>query len=123
MIDVSFVLSDPLLSDTFDVRRQAESIGANGRASVGSEWFRDLIGVVTPQEPAGLERRDDGQFVHHEIMVQCEFALRDASFGYQPDVVLWGGREYLVTAAIPFQRMAGFTQARCVSTRLTDNPQ
>lgn len=123
MLDVSMVLNDPLLSDTFDVRRHSESVGDNGRVVKTPEWHRGQRGIVTPQEPSDLQRRDDGQVVRHTIMVQCEFALRDASFGYQPDVVLWAGREYLVVQAIPYQRIAGYTQALATSTRTTDNPQ
>lgn len=122
MLDVSMVLMDPLISDEFDVRREAETVGNNGRVQkTAVQWFREERGVITPQEPSVLDRQDDKQFVPRTIMVQCPFALRDATSGYQPDVVLWNGIEYMVTEAIPWQRMAGFTQALCVSTRATDN--
>lgn len=123
MLDVSMVLMDPLISDTFDVRRNSESVDQSGRTTTVSDWHRGLTGVITPQEPSKLERRDDGQLVPHTIMVHTAFALRDSSFGFQPDVVLWNGIEYLVTAIQPYQRMAGFTQALATSTRTTDTPQ
>lgn len=123
MLDVSMVLADPLISDEFDVKRQAESVGANGRTAVTPEWFYKQRGVVKADKPSRLSRRDDGQIVEHSISVISAFSLRDATLGYQPDVVLWGGREYLVVQALPYQRVAGFTWAKCTSTRATDNPQ
>lgn len=123
MLDMSCVLNDPLLSDEFKVRRSAETVGLNGRVAKTPQLFEGLRGIVTPQEPSTLQRRDDSQMVSHTIMVQCEFALRDASFGFQPDTVIWNGIEYLVVQAIPYQRIAGYTQALCTSTRATDKPQ
>lgn len=122
MLDVSMVINDPLLSDHFDVRRNAESMGTNGRATKTAEYHRDQRGVVTEREPSELRRREDGQVVTHSIEVITQFPLRDASFGFQPDVVLWDGREYLVVQALSYQRIAGHTQAIATSTRATDKP-
>lgn len=123
MIDVTEVILDPLISDTFDVRRQSESVALNGRTQIVPEWFREQRGVIKPADSAGLTRRDDGQYVSNEITVLTNFALRDASIGFQPDVVLWDGVEYTVSQALPYRRLAGFTKARCVSTRAIDAPQ
>jgi hypothetical protein len=122
MLDVSMVLHDPMLSSEFDVRRQSEVVGGNGRVSKVAEWFRGLVGIVKPEAPSKLERGKDSASVVHSILVLTEFSLRDASFGFQPDVVVYGGTEYLVEEALPYQRLAGYTRALCTSTRATDNP-
>lgn len=122
MLDVSMVLMDPLLSDTFDVRRNLESVGLNGRTTKTPEYHRGLTGVITEHEPSELTRRDVGQTVSHTIQVLTTFSLRDAAFGYQPDVVIWDGREYLVMKVLSYQRVAGHTEAIAVSTRPVDKP-
>lgn len=124
MLDVSMVLNDPLLSDTFAVRRMAETVGATGRMTKTEEArYEDLRGIVVPLDPSELAIHDDQQVVTHAIEVLCSFSLRDARFGYQPDIVVWDGTEYKVMEAIPYQRLAGHTQAKCASTRATDRPQ
>lgn len=121
-LDVSMVLADPMLSDSFSVRRESESVGSNGRTTTVGELIEGLTGIITPEEPADLQRRDDGQLVPHNISIITSFSLRDASFGYQPDVVIWGGTEYLVKKVLSFQRVSGHTQALATSTRATDRP-
>lgn len=124
MLDVSMVLNDPLLSDLFAVRRFAETVGSNGRTTKTEvERFEDQRGIIQPLDPSELVIHDDQQSVTHAIEVLCAFSLRDARFGYQPDIVVWDGIEYKVIEAIPYQRLAGHTQAKCVSSRAADTPQ
>lgn len=124
MLDVSMVLNDPLLSDTFTVRRNTETVGQNGRViKVPEAEYPDVRGIVTAMEPSELVISDDSQVVNHAIEVLTTFPLRDARFGYQPDIVIWDGIEYKVLQAIPYQRIAGHTQAQCASYRATDKPQ
>lgn len=123
MLDVSFVINDPLISNKFDVRRQSEAVGLNGRVTKVPEWFRQQRGVIKPEKGDRLERTSAEQVAEHTISVRTSFALRDARFGYQPDVVLWKGVEYLVVRADPYQELAGYTLAICTSTRGTDTPQ
>ena len=61
-LDVSFVLVDPLLIDRFDVRRNAESVGENGRPSkTAVQTFTNIAGVVIQEGSNTLERRSDFQ--------------------------------------------------------------
>ena len=123
-MDVNEVLMDPDLSDTFSVRRRAESVNEKGRTEVVPEMHEGLIGVVTPMDPAKLDRRDDGQIAERAIRVSTPFALRGASFGFQPDVIVYDGTEYLVVKVKSLRRFgAGFYKAEAASFRITDNPQ
>jgi hypothetical protein len=111
-LDVSEVLFDPDLADTFDVRRRSEVVGDDGRPSIGERTFPRIVGVITPEPPADLVRRDDGQMTTHKISVVTMFRLRSASEGSQPDQVLYGGATYTVTTVLPFSRFGkGFTEA------------
>lgn len=122
MLDMSAVLLDPLISSRFDVKRQHESVGTSGRATKVPEWYRDQIGRVKPEEPSSLMRRDDGQMAPQVISVITQFPLRKASFGFQPDLIVYDGVEYMVTEALAY-RVAGFTKATARSTRAMDSPQ
>lgn len=111
-LDVSEVLFDPDLADTFDVRRRTEVVSDVGRSEVTSRTYPRIIGVITPESPADLVRRDDGQMVTHKISVVTMFRLRNASEGVQPDHILYGGAVYTVTNVLPFSRFGkGFTEA------------
>ena len=121
-LDVNMVLLDPDLADTFDVRRSQEAVGANGRMSVVSESFPDQVGVVK-WDAGRTERGPDGALTPSLLMVITPFSLRGASFGYQPDVVIWRGSEYTVMKSKPYRQFGeGFTIAECESTRAADNP-
>lgn len=123
MLDMSCVVNDPLLSTTFNVRRNNEVVNSRGRTTKASELFENVTGIVHPVEPASVQRSDVGQMGPSSISVVTSFALRKAAFGFQPDVVLWNGAEYTVVEALPYQQMAGFTRATATSTRAMDSPE
>lgn len=123
-LDVNEVLLDPDLSDTFCVRRRAESFNEKGRTQVTEDTIPGITGVVTPMDPAKLDRRDDGQIADRAIRVSTPFALRTASTGFQPDVIVYDGTEYLVVKVKSLRRFGqGFYKAEAASFHITDNPQ
>lgn len=124
MLDVSFVLTDPLISDTFDVYRRAETVGSNGRSSVGEVPYPGIVGVVTPQDPSSITRSESSAIVEHAIEINAAFVFREASQGVQPDRIVWRGREYYVDKLYPFSHIGrGHQRVLCVSFRATDPQQ
>jgi hypothetical protein len=121
-LDVNDVMLDPMFSTMFAVRRQGETVGEDGRTVIAPELFEGLRGVITWQD-AKIVQREDGVIVPQAINVATPFSLRDASFGYQPDIILWQGEEYRVTSLKPWRHLGrGWTRASAEVTRMTNNP-
>jgi hypothetical protein len=105
LLDVSFVLSDPMLADTFSVSRRSESVDTNGRRVVDAPIvFPLVVGVITQEDPAELMRRDDGQMMPRQIFVASQFQLRGVATGIQPDLITWNGATYTVKRVYPYSR-------------------
>lgn len=124
MLDVSFVTADPMLADTFSVRRQAQTISDKGRVETTNTLFENLTGVVTQQDPAELMKRDDGQFVPRSIFVASRFAFRNVVEGFQPDIIIWNGTEYWVRQVYSYSRFGtGMYEVVASSQTAIDQPQ
>lgn len=123
-LDVSFLTCDPMLADTFDVKRRTDTVGTNGRTTSTPQTFTGVTGVVTQQDPADLMRRDDGQMVPRLIFVASIFAFRGASTGYQPDQIIWNGTTYTVKQVYPYSRFGqGMYEVVAESMNAMDAPQ
>lgn len=115
-VDVSEVLFDPDLADTFDVLRQAETVTTHGRTELKESLYPNVIGVVTTTSPGELQRRDDGQMMPRKISVVTMFRLRGPSPGFQPDQIQYCGVRFTVTEILPFSRFGkGFVEALATS--------
>lgn len=111
-LDVSDLLFDPDLADRFDVERVAETVGSNGRTTLQRTLHPKIVGVLTPESPADLIRRDDAQMMTHKLSVVTMFRLRGPSIGVQPDEILYHGARYTVVSVMPFSRFGkGFVEA------------
>lgn len=121
-LDVNVVLTDPDLADGFSVRRNAETLDDYGRTVKTPTVIAGQMGIVT-WDTGETVRREDGQLSPASIEIVTPFSLRDESRGFQPDVVLWRGGEYLVIKSEPYRHFGGgFTKARAVSTIAQDAP-
>lgn len=124
MLDVSWVVLDPMLADVFTVIRRTETVDSTGRPVIGSTSFPDQLGVITQEAPNALQRADDAETVPRVITVSSKFNLRGASLGYQPDLVIWNGTTYLVKQVLPYSRFgSGFYEATASSMTTMDVPQ
>lgn len=120
-LDVSFVVSDPMLADTFSVIRNSEVIDAKGRQSTVPTTFPNLVGVVTQNDPADLLIRDDGIMTPRNISVCSRFAFRGPAPGFQPDVISYQGTHYKVKHVLSFSRFGkGTYEALAESTTAID---
>lgn len=104
-LDVSFMTADPMLADTFKVERRMDIVGTNGRTiPTVTATFKNVVGVVTQQDPADLVRNDDGQFMPRLITICSRFSFHGVSPGGQPDLITWNGSQYVVKHLVPYSR-------------------
>lgn len=113
LLDVSWVCADPMLADTFDVKRRAETVNAWGESTLAVTTVASAVaGVVTQADPQQLMRRDDGSMGQRGISIVTPYHLRGMSPAHQPDIVTWAGEDYTVTRCEPYHRFgSGFFQA------------
>jgi hypothetical protein len=112
LLDVTDVLFDPDLADTFTVQRRTNAVDAHGRPNPAVTTFSNTIGVVDSASPNDLERLDDNQRMGRHLMVITAFALRGPSVDSLPDQVVWAGDTYVVKHVDPYTRYgSGFVQA------------
>lgn len=132
MLDVSWVVGDPMLADTFDVQRREDVLGSNGRTTpTVVETFYAVAGVVTQQDAGMLMRKEEGQVIPRRIFVASTFAFRGASKdgpplpqGFQPDLIDWNGTTYVVTEVMSYQRFGGgLSEVVAESMTAVDVPQ
>jgi len=132
-LDVSEIVEDPDLADTFNVIQRPETIDpATGRSSTGRVENLDVAGVVTMQDPAQLMRRDDSDSAPRLIFVASTFVFRSASKSadgqpYKGDIIVWpqpgepGSAEYTVIKVYPYSRYgAGMHECVAESMNATD---
>lgn len=123
LLDVTQILTDPDLADSFAVKRRTQVIDAHGRTTTTDQLIPGVIGVVTAISPSDLDRREDYQAMSRSISVVTKFHLRGEVTGYQPDIVVWKGDNYLVKHVNNYPHFGpGFMEAECSSMDKTDLP-
>jgi hypothetical protein len=121
-VDVNDVLTDPSMRTEFSVVRRSESVGADGRSQMAEERIDDLLGIITWAD-GDVESGEDLTRTGQAISIATPFSLRDASFGFQPDLVVWNGEQYRVNRIKAHRHVGrGWTRATATSVRATDNP-
>lgn len=94
-LDVTEIIGDPDFAESFTVLRRSESVNQYGQSVVTSQNL-NAVGVVCQAGPNDLERLDDNQRMGRHISVVTMFRLRGPASGYQPDVILWNGNNFVV---------------------------
>ena len=130
LLDLSSVLTSPMLWDTFTVNRRIQTVNNFGIATVAVQAIAGLFGVVYPSNENELKRYPDLQVQDKAITVITRFALRgetettaDPSVSYQPDIVVWGSDNFLVRKVEDWSQYGpGFILAICSSMDLVDAP-
>jgi len=122
-LDVSDVVCDPMLADSFSVLRREETVNDHGEVQISDTRHNGIIGVITMAGPNDLQRLDDSQRMGRVISCVTKFRLRGPSPGFQPDVIIWQESNYVVATLDLYNRFgAGFMQAIAVSMNLVDTP-
>lgn len=124
LLDMSDALLDPMFLDTFKVLRRQEVMGENGRGENLIRTYNPVYGTVTMSSPSDLGRDVDFQATTRSISVVLKFQLQSEVTGFQADVVVWRGDNYVVRHVDYYPQFgAGFYQAECESMDKTDvNP-
>jgi hypothetical protein len=130
MLNLSSVLTSPMLVDTFTVNRRTQTVNNFGVASTTVQPFAGLYGVVYPSNENELKRLPDLQVQEKAITVITNFALRgesetsaDPAVSFQPDIVVWGGDNFVVRKLEDWSQYGpGFILAICTSIDLVDTP-
>lgn len=122
LLDVSNILLDPDFTDVFAVKRREEKIDNYGRVTTNDLILGGIVGVITSSSPNDLDRKTDYEAATRNISVVCRFRLRGETNGYQPDVVVWHGNNYVVRQIDVYPQFgSGFIQATCESMDRQDN--
>ncbi len=105
-LDVSDVLASPEFQDTFLVISSGRTINANGVAVDNAATSVQGFGVVVPN-PDSLIRQSDGSRLSGSIDIWTRLRLTggykiDDTSSQNADVILWNGRNYVVSASSDF---------------------
>ena len=101
---------DPDYVDSFTVRRQAESI-VNGRSVIHPTDIAPVYGTICAASPNDLARVPDSSSFTRAISVITPFHCKGVEIGFQPDLILWKGSQYLVKHVDLYPHMGpGFFQ-------------
>lgn len=123
MLDVSDVLLDPDLADTFNVKRRTQVVGTTGRTTEVVTTHSNIVGVVTNASPNDIMRLEDYQSSERYLSIVTQFKLQLPSAGYNADLVTWRGDDYLVKTCEPYPQYGkGFYQAIVASVSMLDQP-
>jgi hypothetical protein len=125
-LDVNGLLVDPMIAgEAFTVVRRLEVVSSTGNVQTVNTYLpaRGSIGPVAPDQ---LNRLPEQQEQSKSLSVVTAFRLMGAAqvagTRYQPDLVLWKGDFYVVTALDDYtQYGAGMVQAMCTSIDWIDN--
>lgn len=123
LLDVSDVLLDPMFAEMFglQVLRRSETINGFGESVVSAEELNPQ-GVVTAGSAKPFDRFADGQVMPNTITVHSyAFRMIGPAVGYQPDIIVWQGSQYVVTKSYDYSLFgAGFTAADCEAMNYQD---
>jgi len=114
LLDVSDVLLDPMFCEQLNITRRTQTVGSDGRAVI-TETILEPYGVVTAGSVEPLVRDEDYEHAKNNITVHAYgFRLLDPTEGYQPDIVNFQGKQYVVRKSYNWSQYGvGFTAADC----------
>jgi hypothetical protein len=121
-VDVTELLVDPDFAETVQVIRRQETITDKGRVQTVNQTF-NVVACVQPQSDQPMIRGPDQQNLPQLIEVISQWRLRGIAPGYQPDLVLWNGTQFVVNKVYNWGHYAsGFVVAECSSMDHLDQP-
>jgi hypothetical protein len=110
-INVTRVLTNPRLLDSFVLIRRVQVVGKNGRAS----WTTENIpfkGVVYPEGGNKVDRRPEAQSAQKSVTIISRQSTHTAAKGFQPDILMWKGDKYEAISTEDYTHAAkGFTKS------------
>jgi hypothetical protein len=121
-LDVSDIPICAEFSDRFDVLRRPETVSEFGR-SVTSQVTASAVGTIYPTGDNSLVRQADFEISRKTLTCVTPYRLQQAAPGFQPDLVLYRGNQYVVSAVEDYSQYgAGFVVAQLSSVIAIDTP-
>ena len=115
MVDLLQAIYDSEGYQAFTLLRRPMTVNSKGRYEVTEPTQSVQYGVVYPEGPSMINRRPDGTLPSKTLGIITDYLLRDATTGFQPDQVLWGGDIYFVARLEDWSHVApGFIKATCL---------
>lgn len=122
LIDVDDLLTDPDFVETIQVLRRKQQISDTGRVSTVNATF-NVVACVQPQSDQPMIRGAEQQNLPALISVHTMFRIRGISPGYQPDIVIWNGTQFVVNKVYNWSHYGrGYVMAECSSMDHLDQP-
>lgn len=122
-LDVSDVLLDPTFTNTFTVNRRVEVIDSNGRPSVTTTVYPNVIGVICAASNNDLMRLPEDDQMGRNMSVVTKFHVQGPSPGVKADTIVWHGDTYIVKYVDVYtQYGAGFVEIIMGSMDSVDTP-
>jgi hypothetical protein len=119
-LDMSQAILEPWFVDQYLVKRRLTGTNKYGEVQVGLHEFT-AYGVVTIHDDNALKRGADEQHAAKTIHIVSQTRLRTAVEGYQPDLVLWHGSEFVAIKNEDYTGYgAGWTQTTLTSQKFMD---
>jgi hypothetical protein len=123
LIDVDDILTDPDFVEPITVLRRAQQISNTGRVSTLNQTFAGILACVQPQSDQPMIRGPEQQSLPGLISVHTLFRIRGIAPGYQPDIVIWNGTQFVVNKVYNWSQYGrGYVMAECSSMDSTDQP-
>jgi galactose-6-phosphate isomerase len=122
-LDVSDIPLCVEFADRFDIIRRPETLSQSGRSVTSQVTVPGLLGTIYPTGDQSLVRQADYQTGRRTITVVTNYRLQQEAPGYQPDLVLYRGNQFLVREIKDFSQYGqGFIEAECSSIIAIDAP-
>lgn len=113
---------DESFTECFTVLRRQETIPSIGPATISTTSY-SAEGVVTAASPNDLKRLPEFDMSRKAISIVTQFRLQLNSVGYKPDIVQWGGDNFLLVLLDDYSHYgAGFVEAIAASIDYQDVP-
>jgi galactose-6-phosphate isomerase len=121
-LDVSDIPQCDEFADRFDVIRRPETIAPSGR-SFTTQVTGTGVGTFYPTGDNSLVRQADYELGRKTLTCVTKYRLQQAAPGYQPDVVLYRGNQFVVSSIEDFSQYGeGFVAAQLSSISGIDAP-
>jgi hypothetical protein len=121
-LEVSWVTQEPEFADMFQVLRRPETISQSGR-SVTSQVTATAYGTIVPTGDNSLVRQADYELGRKTLTLYTTYPLQMAAPGYQPDLILYRGNQFVVSSVKDFSAFGeGFVEVEISSILAIDTP-
>ena len=123
LINPGLVARSPYLSSVFALKRRTAGVDDTGRATITEAVTPNQRGIITNAKISDLQRLPEGSQGEATICVISNTQIYGVQPDREPDVIVWGGSEYLVQAWMPYPQFgAGWSKVLAVQKRIINKP-